>query len=69
VFFFAGGPGQSAMSLAGPVSRMVSRLSNRRDVVLIDQRATGKTAPLKCEEDRPTQPLAENRKFERTFFS
>ena len=60
VFFFAGGPGQSAMSLAGPVSRMVSRLSNRRDVVLIDQRGTGKTAPLKCEEDRPTQPLAES---------
>ena len=60
VFFFAGGPGQSAMSLAGPVSRMAARLSNRRDVVLIDQRGTGKTAPLKCEEDRPTQPLAES---------
>lgn len=59
VFFFAGGPGQSAMSLAGPVSRLVARLSNRRDVVLIDQRGTGKTAPLKCDEDRPTQPLAE----------
>ena len=59
VFFFAGGPGQSAMSLAGPVSRLVARLGNRRDVVLIDQRGTGKTAPLKCEEDRPTQPLAE----------
>ena len=60
LFFFAGGPGQSAMSLAGPVSRMAARLSNRRDVVLIDQRGTGKTAPLKCEEDRPTQPLAES---------
>jgi pimeloyl-ACP methyl ester carboxylesterase len=60
VFFFAGGPGQSAMSLAGPVSRLVARLGNRRDVVLIDQRGTGKSAPLKCEEDRPTQPLAES---------
>ena len=60
VFFFAGGPGQSAMSLAGPVSRLVARLGNRRDVVLIDQRGTGKTAPLHCEADRPTQPLAES---------
>jgi pimeloyl-ACP methyl ester carboxylesterase len=59
VFFFAGGPGQSAMSLAGPVSRMVARLGNRRDVVLIDQRGTGKTAPLKCDDERPTLPLAE----------
>jgi pimeloyl-ACP methyl ester carboxylesterase len=59
VFFFAGGPGQSAMALAGPISRMLARLGNRRDVVLIDQRGTGRSAPLKCEEDRPTLPLAQ----------
>ncbi len=59
VVFFAGGPGQSAMSLAGPASRLMARLSNRRDVVLIDQRGTGKTAPLMCEKERPTRPLAE----------
>jgi pimeloyl-ACP methyl ester carboxylesterase len=60
VFFFAGGPGQSAMSLAGPVSVMMARLSNRRDVVLIDQRGTGRSAPLKCEDERPTLPLAQS---------
>ena len=59
VFFFAGGPGQSAMSLAGPVSGMLARLGNRRDVVLIDQRGTGKSAPLTCQDDAPTRPLAE----------
>ena len=59
VFFFAGGPGQSAMSLAGSASRLLARLLNRRDVVLIDQRGTGRTAPLVCDEDRPTQPLAQ----------
>jgi pimeloyl-ACP methyl ester carboxylesterase len=59
VFFFAGGPGQSAMALAGPISRMLARLGNRRDVVLIDQRGTGRSAPLTCEEDRPTLPLAQ----------
>jgi pimeloyl-ACP methyl ester carboxylesterase len=59
VFFFAGGPGQSAIELAGPISRMLARLSNRRDIVLIDQRGTGRSAPLRCEEDAPTAPLAQ----------
>ena len=58
VFFFAGGPGQSAMELAGPVSRMLARLSNRRDIVLVDQRGTGKSAPLLCEKIKPTTALA-----------
>lgn len=59
VLFFAGGPGQSAMDLAGPVSRMLARLLNRRDVVLIDQRGTGRSAPLLCEDTAATVPLAE----------
>lgn len=59
VLFFAGGPGQSAMDLAGPVSRMLARLLNRRDLVLVDQRGTGRSAPLLCEDTPPTAPLAE----------
>jgi len=59
VFFFAGGPGQSAIEIAGSVARMLGRLSNRRDIVLIDQRGTGRSAPLVCDEPSPTQPLAE----------
>lgn len=59
VFFFAGGPGQSAIDLAGPMSRLLARFSNRRDIVLIDQRGTGRTAPLICAAPDPTQPLRE----------
>lgn len=59
VFFFAGGPGQSAMTLVGPLSRQLARFSNRRDVVLIDQRGTGRSAPLVCDADAPTKPLRE----------
>ncbi len=59
VLFFAGGPGQSAMELAGPVGRMLARLGNRRDVVLIDQRGTGRSAPLACERPAATAPLSE----------
>jgi pimeloyl-ACP methyl ester carboxylesterase len=60
VLFLAGGPGQSAIELAGPVSRILARLGNRRDLVLIDQRGTGRSAPLRCAEDAPTQPLAQS---------
>ena len=59
VFFFAGGPGQSAIALAGPISRLLSRLQNRRDIVLIDQRGTGLSAPLRCADEANTRPLAE----------
>lgn len=59
VFFFAGGPGQSAMSLAGPIAASLARFANRRDVVLIDQRGTGRSAPLECDDDDPARPLAE----------
>lgn len=59
VLFFAGGPGQSAIGLAGPASAMLGRVLNRRDVVLIDQRGSGRSAPLKCERDDPWAPLAE----------
>jgi pimeloyl-ACP methyl ester carboxylesterase len=56
VFFFAGGPGQSATSLAGPLSRQFARIGNRRDMVFVDQRGTGQSAPLKCADDRERQP-------------
>lgn len=59
VFFFAGGPGQSAIALAGTLARPLARLTNRRDVVLIDQRGTGRSAPLQCAEPSPLQPLRE----------
>jgi pimeloyl-ACP methyl ester carboxylesterase len=59
VLFFAGGPGQSAIELAGPVERLLGRFLNRRDVILIDQRGTGRSAPLTCGAEPPTRPLKE----------
>ena len=59
VFFFAGGPGQSAIALAGTLARPLARLTNRRDLVLIDQRGTGRSAPLHCPEQPLTQSLRE----------
>lgn len=63
VFFFAGGPGQSAIDLAGALARRFTRLSNRRDLVFIDQRGTGRSAPLRCPDDEAAaawQPLPDD---------
>jgi pimeloyl-ACP methyl ester carboxylesterase len=57
--FVAGGPGQSAIDLAGPLSQQFARFLNRRDLVLIDQRGTGRSAPLVCDDDSAGRPLAE----------
>ena len=59
VFLLAGGPGQSAISLAPQVLPLFARLNNRRDIVFVDQRGTGRSAPLDCGEPRDT-PLAES---------
>ena len=58
VFLLAGGPGQSAIALAPAVLPLFARLNNRRDIVFVDQRGTGRSAPLACE-DRRHAPLAE----------
>jgi pimeloyl-ACP methyl ester carboxylesterase len=59
VFFFAGGPGQSAIDLAGSIQRMLGRLGSRRDIVLVDQRGTGRSAPLACDSPGPEESLAQ----------
>jgi len=51
VLLLAGGPGQSAINVAPHVLQRLSRLGNRRDLVFIDQRGTGKSAPLDCPDD------------------
>lgn len=51
VLMLAGGPGQSAINVASRVLPRLSRLVNRRDIVFIDQRGTGKSAPLDCPDD------------------
>jgi pimeloyl-ACP methyl ester carboxylesterase len=60
VVFFAGGPGQSAIELAGPLSRLLARFAYRRDIVLIDQRGTGRSAALMCDEVAPNTPLRDS---------
>lgn len=49
LFFLAGGPGQAATTLAARVSQMFRDARADRDIVLIDQRGTGRSAELLCD--------------------
>ncbi len=48
IFFFAGGPSQAASDFARPALTMFAGLNTKRDIVLVDQRGTGKSNGLFC---------------------
>jgi pimeloyl-ACP methyl ester carboxylesterase len=48
LFFLAGGPGQGAARMARQVREGFRRVLRARDVVLVDQRGTGRSNPLEC---------------------
>jgi pimeloyl-ACP methyl ester carboxylesterase len=48
VFVLVGGPGQPATVVAGQVLPPLAAVRRDRDVVLVDQRGTGKSNPLTC---------------------
>ncbi len=53
IFLFAGGPGQAATDLAQQAMMILGALNTKRDIVLIDQRGTGKSNGLHCKIDDP----------------
>ncbi|HCR71103.1 MAG TPA: alpha/beta hydrolase [Anaerolineae bacterium] len=53
LFMLAGGPGQSAIEAFPAMISLLRQIHEDRDIVLVDQRGTGKSNPLRCldEED------------------
>ena len=51
IFVFAGGPGQAATRVGRQVMPVLAELNARRDLVLIDQRGTGRSNALECDTD------------------
>ena len=56
VFVFAGGPGQAATDLAREALAILGGVNTKRDLVLIDQRGTGKSNGLMCALPDATSP-------------
>ncbi len=48
LFVLAGGPGQAATALYASVAPAFAWIHRHRDIVLLDQRGTGESAPLAC---------------------
>jgi len=48
--FLAGGPGQGAAKMAKMIREAYRQVLTDRDIVLVDQRGTGKSNPLDCED-------------------
>jgi pimeloyl-ACP methyl ester carboxylesterase len=62
LFLFAGGPGQAASDM-GRLAGMMSSIRKSRDIVLVDQRGTGKSKTLTCDlstENKNKDPLTES---------
>jgi pimeloyl-ACP methyl ester carboxylesterase len=55
LFILAGGPGAAASAFYATVEGAFARIHRDRDIVLIDQRGTGRSNPLDCAADQ--QPL------------
>ena len=54
MLFLAGGPGQAATTLASVIQSSHYEVLKNRDIILIDQRGTGKSSPLTCEDIEET---------------
>jgi pimeloyl-ACP methyl ester carboxylesterase len=52
LFILAGGPGQAA-SFLGPFAALLTGVRKDRDIVLVDQRGTGRSSPLTCATFKP----------------
>lgn len=51
LFVLVGGPGQAATRSGARIAQALSRVRRHRDIVLVDQRGTGKSNPLMCPEE------------------
>jgi pimeloyl-ACP methyl ester carboxylesterase len=49
LFILVGGPGEAATQSYSGLSNAFTRINQRRDIVLVDQRGTGESHPLNCQ--------------------
>ncbi len=60
LFLLAGGPGQAATEAFLPMLSILNGLNMKRDLVMVDQRGTGQSHPLRCESESETAVGVEN---------
>lgn len=66
LFLIQGGPGGSSIDMANQIHGFFADVRKNRDLVFVDQRGTGKSNPLRCEQALPEDlklPEAEQREI------
>lgn len=63
ILFLSGGPGQAATDSVADIGASLASYNHDRDLVFIDQRGTGRSAPLNCPLFSPEHPEANLRDF------
>ena len=67
LFLLAGGPGQAATDLAGPMLPLLAEVRRTRDLVFVDQRGTGGSGRMTCaffESDMDEEAVSESLQFD-----
>ena len=59
IVFFAGGPGQAAVKLGHVALYILQKARREREIILVDQRGTGKSNALDCNDKNKNLSLAE----------
>ncbi|WP_037498001.1 alpha/beta fold hydrolase [Solirubrobacter soli] len=69
IFFLSGGPGESAVVYTGLVRRELAPLRTNNDVVMVDQRGTGRSGAVDCNNSRSVQACAKKLGAKRPFLT
>jgi pimeloyl-ACP methyl ester carboxylesterase len=69
IFFLSGGPGESAVVYTGLVRRELAPLRASHDIVMVDQRGTGRSGAVSCDAVRTVQACAKKLGSKRAFLT
>ena len=69
LFFLTGGPGESAVVYTGMIRKELAPLRATHDIVMVDQRGTGRSGAVKCSSMRSVQACAKKLGARRPFLT
>ena len=69
IFFLSGGPGESAVVYTGMIRKELAPLRASHDIVMVDQRGTGRSGAVNCNSQRSVQRCAKKLGAKRPFLT
>ncbi|MDA0161847.1 alpha/beta hydrolase [Solirubrobacter ginsenosidimutans] len=69
IFFLSGGPGESAVIYTSEIRKAFGPLRKTQDIVMVDQRGTGRSGATSCEESRSAAACAKKLGAKRAFLT